>query len=123
MAVSLESRIPFLDHHLYELAWRIPLQHKIKDSQGKLILREVLSRYVPEKLYERPKVGFGIPLNSWLRGPLRAWAEDLLAQDTAYLYLNKKQVTSLCTGFLSGQESYLSLLWNILMFSAWITES
>ena len=78
MGVSLETRAPFLDHRLADFAWQLPMKYKIRDGQNKWILRQILYKYIPKDLFERPKMGFGILLDSWLRGPLRDWAENLL---------------------------------------------
>src|SRR5690606_26697374 len=78
MASSLETRVPMLSHHVVELAWRMPLEYKIRNGEGKWLLRQILYRHVPRALVERPKMGFGVPLGAWLRGPLRGWAEDLI---------------------------------------------
>jgi asparagine synthase (glutamine-hydrolysing) len=125
MGVSLEARIPFLDHRLVELAWRIPVRMKIRDGVGKWLLRKVLSRYVPRHLVERPKMGFGVPRDSWLRGPLRAWADDLLSESRLRQegYLNATLVRSMWLDYLgrrrtSGNLGYL--LWGICMFQAWL---
>jgi asparagine synthase (glutamine-hydrolysing) len=121
MAVGLEARVPFLDHRVVELAWRLPLALKIRGGQRKWILRRVLHRYVPEKLVERPKMGFGVPIDSWLRGPLRGWAEALL--DEGRLghdgYLDADRVRQVWREHLSGHFNRHYLLWNILIFQAW----
>ena len=121
MGVSLETRVPFLDHRLIEFAWKIPLSLKIKQGRGKWALRQVLYRYVPRELVERPKMGFGVPIGNWLRGPLRPWAESLLDEQRL------KQEGFLCSNLvrrkwnehLSGHRNWQYQLWNVLMFQAW----
>lgn len=122
MAVSLETRIPLLDHHVVEYAWRLPLSMKIRNGQGKWLLRHVLSRYVPRALTERPKMGFGIPLDSWLRGPLRQWAEDLLDEGRLCRegYLHPEPIRQKWNEHLSGRQNWQYWLWNVLMFQAWL---
>lgn len=122
MAVSLETRAPFLDRDVMEFAWRLPLSMKLRDGKGKWILRQLLDRYVPRELIERPKMGFGIPLDEWLRGPLREWAGDLLAEDKLRRdgYLQPEQITRTWQAHVRGKGSYGYRLWAVLMFQAWL---
>lgn len=121
MAVSLESRVPFLDHRVFEFAWRLPLHQKVRKSTGKWILREVLARYVPRRLFERPKMGFGVPVGAWLRGDLREWAEDLLSEDRLKRggLFQTEVVRDLWAQHLRGERNLQHQLWPLLMFEAW----
>jgi asparagine synthase (glutamine-hydrolysing) len=122
MGVSLETRAPFLDHRVAELAWRLPLHMKIRNGQGKWILRQVLSRHVPDELVERPKTGFAIPIEAWLRGPLRDWAETLLAESTLRSggFFNAVPIRRKWAEHLSGKRNWENELWCVLMFQAWV---
>ena len=122
MAVSLESRVPFLDHRVVEFAWQLPIGLKVRPGQGKWLLRQVLDKYVPRNLVERPKIGFGVPIHAWLRGPLREWAESFI--DPARLrqegYLNPEPVQRKWSEHLSGQHNWADAIWGVLMFQAWL---
>jgi len=122
MAVSLEARVPFLDHRLVEFAWGVPTEFKVRNGQGKFLLREVLHRYVPRELMERPKQGFGIPVAQWLRGPLRDWGEALLDSKRLHQegYFNVDKVRSSWERHLSGRGHEEHNLWCALMFQAWL---
>ena len=122
MAVSLESRAPLLDHRLFEFASGLPMSMIHRDGHGKWLLRKVLERYVPRSLFERPKMGFGVPLAEWLRGPLRTWCEDLLADSRLRRdgYWNAGVVRSAWTAHLAGKVDSSSRLWPILMFQSWL---
>jgi asparagine synthase (glutamine-hydrolysing) len=121
MAVALEVRVPFLDHRLVEWVWRLPSFQNARAQRPKHLLRRVLARYVPDRLVERPKMGFAVPLADWLRGPLRNWAEDLMneADLSAGDIFNVDAIRALWEEFLSGDNERYPLIWNILMFQAW----
>lgn len=125
MAVGLEARVPLLDHRVVEYAWRTPIADKIRADGGKWLLRQVLYRYVPRTLVDRPKRGFEIPLKDWLRGPLRGWAESLLNAERlrAEGYLNPTPIRAKWAEHLSGRQNWQHLLWNVLMFQAWLGAS
>ena len=117
MAVSLEVRTPFLDHRVVEFAWSLPLSMKIRGDRGKWITRKLLRKYLPAELVDREKQGFGLPLGAWLRGPLRPWAEELLASVAEPF--DAKQVRDLWRRHVAG-ENYQSDLWTVLMYQAWL---
>jgi asparagine synthase (glutamine-hydrolysing) len=122
MAVSLESRIPLLDHRVVEFAWRLPLGLKLRDGAGKWLLRQVLYRHVPRALIDRQKMGFSLPLDAWLRGPLRDWAEALLEEKRLARegFLDPKPVRARWREHLSGRRNWQHPLWIVLMFQAWL---
>ena len=121
MAVSLEVRVPLLDHRLVELSWRLPARFKIRGGQGKWLLRRILYKYVPRQLIERPKTGFAVPIDRWLRGPLRDWATDLLDPKTLREagLLDPDPIQLKLREHMSGARNWQHALWNVLMFEAW----
>lgn len=123
MSVSLETRAPFLDHRLVEFSHRLPPGQKVRDGKGKRILREILARHVPPALFERPKMGFSVPIDTWLRGPLRDWAESLLSNETLAEtgYLRAPATRTMWDEHLSGRRNWSTQIWSVLMFQAWLT--
>jgi asparagine synthase (glutamine-hydrolysing) len=121
MAVSLETRVPFLNHELIEFLWSLPASMRVRASEPKWMLRRILSKHLPRELYERPKMGFGVPMEHWLRGPLRVWAEELLSERrlAAEGFFYPKAVTRMWHEHTSGQRNWQAVLWHILTFQAW----
>jgi asparagine synthase (glutamine-hydrolysing) len=124
MAVALEVRAPLLDHRLVEWAWKLPPSLRVRNGEGKWLLRQLLYRYVPRDLVDRPKMGFGVPLDDWLRGPLRDWAEDLLSPEAleAGGLLRGAPIRRVWRHHLGGHRNEHTRLWPILMFQAWRRE-
>ena len=125
MAVSLEARAPLLDYRVIEFAWQLPLHYKVCRQSGKQILKKILAKYVPSSLIDRPKMGFGVPIGDWLRGPLKEWAADLL--DCSMLkkqgFFNSIAIQKKWLEHQSGQRNWQYCLWNILMFQCWLENS
>ena len=125
MSVSLETRVPLLDHRIYEFASQLPYNYKFRNGTGKWILKELLYHYVPKTLIDRPKMGFGIPIDEWLRGPLREWGSDLLnpARLKNEGYLNHIAINKKWDNHMSGSENHGLFLWGVLMFESWLEEN
>jgi asparagine synthase (glutamine-hydrolysing) len=124
MGTSLEVRAPFLDHRVVEFAWRLPLRQKIRGGVGKWLVRRVLERHVPRSLFERPKHGFGVPIDAWLRGPLRDWAEDLLAEEKLVRegFFDPDVVRAALREHQQGKRNRHHELWAVLMFESWLDQ-
>lgn len=122
MANSLETRMPLLDHRIVEFAWSLPFSLKVRPTQSKWLLRQVLYRYVPRELIERPKAGFAVPVDAWVKGPLRDWAEDLLSERRLREegYFNPEPIRRRWKDHISGRYDSHGLLWPVLMFEAWL---
>jgi asparagine synthase (glutamine-hydrolysing) len=125
MSVGLEARAPLLDHRLIEFAWRMPQSLKIRDGRGKWLLRRVLDKYVPKNLTERPKMGFDVPIDGWLRGPLRGWAEELIGEGRLRSegFFEPQPIKQKWTEHVTGARNWQDSVWNILMFQAWLDET
>jgi asparagine synthase (glutamine-hydrolysing) len=121
MAVGLEGRVPLLDHRVVAYSWSLPLGFKVHAGRGKWLLRRVLDRYVPKQLIDRPKMGFGVPIDAWLRGPLREWAESLLAPTRlkSYGFVQAEPVRQAWHEHLEGSRNWQYPLWTVLMLQAW----
>lgn len=122
MAHSLETRAPFLDHNVVEFAWKLPIEMKIRNGIGKSVLKDVLYRYVPKELIDRPKKGFSVPLAAWLRGPLRDWGESLLSDERLRNegFFNSILIRRAWVEHLSGKRDHSRKLWTVLMFQSWL---
>ena len=125
MAVSLEVRVPMLDHRVLEFAWRLPSKMKVRGRQGKWLLKQLLAKYLPASMIERPKMGFGIPVGLWLRGPLREWGEDLLAEDRLRRegFLDPQAVRRRWLRHLAADGGESDALWQMLAFQAWAADA
>jgi len=121
MAVALEVRVPLLDHRVVELSWQLPQRFKLRGGVSKWILRRIAYKYLPRKLLDRPKMGFGVPIEQWLRGPLKSWAGDLLSSASirAAGLLDPSPIAEKWAEHQTGTRNWQHFLWNVLMFASW----
>ncbi len=124
MANSLESRVPLLDHQIIEWAWKLPFQFKVRNHDSKWMLKQILYEYIPKDFLDRPKMGFGVPLATWLRGPLRDWTNDLLSEEqlSKHNLLNKEVVKNTKDRHMNNEADFHYYLWDLLMFQSWYNE-
>ena len=125
MAYSLEARVPLVDHRVVEWFWRLPLNMKVRKNESKWILRQILGKHIPASFFERPEMGFGIPIGEFLRGPLREWASDLLSESTLRQQnlLHPKPLQDMWQNHLTGRVNAQYVLWNVLMLDAWVLQT
>jgi asparagine synthase (glutamine-hydrolysing) len=125
MSASLETRVPLLDHEIVKFACSLPLKYKLRNGVTKWPLRQVLYKHVPKDLIERPKMGFSVPLASWLRGPLREWADELLNESNLVKqgYLNSTIIRKKWDEHLSGKYNWQYEIWNVLIFQSWLQKN
>lgn len=126
MAVSLETRMPLLDHRIVEFSWRLPLEMKYRRGQSKWLLRQALYQYVPRDLIERPKMGFSVPIGEWLRGPLKDWVNSLMAANMQHIgeeLLNYSKIETVWKQHLNGIHDHSHLIWIFCIFKSWISEN
>ena len=120
-----EPRVPFLDHRLVEFGWRVPFKYKFRDRQGKWILRQILYRYLPKSMVDRPKKGFGVPIENWLKGPLSDWAENLLDEKELNQqgFFDSALVKKMWDEHKEGKRRWHVQLWRLLIFQMWFAEN
>ena len=125
MSSSLETRMPYLDHRVIEFSFKLPLEFKIKNNKSKIFLKNLLSQYVPAKLFERPKSGFSMPIGDWLKTDLRNWSSELLDESNfkSYEFLDFAKAQSIWKEHLNGKKNHEKLLWNILIFQSWYRQN
>ncbi len=122
MAVALEARVPLLDHQVVEYARSLPLEMKLRDGESKWLLKKLLAKYVPQNLWDRPKMGFSVPLAGWLRGPLKTWAEDMLSEYRLKrdAFLDSRKIHQAWKNLQSGSSTAQYRIWNVLIFQSWL---